>query len=241
MYLGAGLKSSIWSEIASYAGELFYNMCKKNHNNDKVSFMLGQMASFKCGENYYSTKYSPSYIKPKLWWQMVADPTDYLKSLALKLFSIIPHSASCERSFSMLSFIYGKRRQCLSNSTVEMIAKIRYYSLSNMKNELNDLLTNKESELELKTLIQECGFYDDDETNDSDDEIDDIIDVDSEIPSHDVYVLIVNNMIDLNNSIFTGDFEEEVHNDSSDDDDEILDDEELDFEIIAKISAPSNM
>ena len=48
-------------------------------------------------------------------------------------------------------------------------------------------------------------------------------------------------MIDLNNSIFTGDFEEEVHNDSSDDDDEILDDEELDFEIIAKISAPSNM
>ena len=171
---------------------------------------------------------------------MVNDPTDYLKSLALKLFSIISHSASCERSFSMLSFIYGKRRQCLSNSTVEMIAKIRYYLLSNMKNELNDLLTNKESELELKTLIQECGFYDDDETDDSDDEIDDIIDVDSEIPSHDVYVLIVNNMIDLNNSIFTGDLEE-VHNDSSDDDDEILDDEELDFEIIAKISAPSNM
>ena len=122
-----------------------------------------------------------------------------------------------------------------------MIAKIRYYSLSNMKNELNDLLTNKKSELELKTLIQECGFYDDDETDDSDDEIDDIIDVDSETSSHDVYVLIVNNMIDLNNSIFTGDFEEEVHNDSSDDDDEILDDEELDFEIIAKISAPSNM
>ena len=57
--------------------------------------MLGQMASFKCGENYYSTKYSPSYIKPKLWWQMVDDPVDYLKSLALKLFSIIPHSTSC--------------------------------------------------------------------------------------------------------------------------------------------------
>src|SRR3954453_17387281 len=110
---------------------------------------------------------------------MVDDPTDYLKSLALKLFSIISHSTSCEISFSMLSFIYGKRRQCFSNSTVEMIAKIKYYSLSNMKNELNDLLTNKESELELKTLIQECGFYDDDE-------IDDIIDVDSKTSSHDV-------------------------------------------------------
>ena len=106
---------------------------------------------------------------------------------------------------------------------------------------MNDLLANKESELELKTLIQECGFYNDNETDDdSDDEIDDIIDVDSETPSHDVYVLIINNMIDLNNSIFTGDFKEEIHNDSSDDN-EILDDEELDFEIIAKISAPLNM
>ena len=49
-------------------------------------------------------------------------------------------------------------------------------------------------------------------------------------------------MIDLNNSIFTGNVKREVHNDSSDDDDESLDDdEELDFEIVARISAPSNM
>jgi hypothetical protein len=172
---------------------------------------------------------------------MVDDPTDYLKSLALKLFSIIPHSASCERSFSMLSFIYGKRRQCLSNLTIEMIAKIRYYLLSNVNNELN-YLTNNESESELKNLIQECGFYDDEEEiNDSDDEIDDIIDDDDEIPSHDVYVLIINNIIDLNNSIFTGDFEEVVQNDSSDDDEILDNDEELDFERIAKMPAPSNM
>jgi hypothetical protein len=241
LYLGAGLKSAIWSDIATYAGELFYHMSKKNHSNDKVAFMIGQMANFKCGETYYSTKYSSSYIKPKTWWQMVDDPTDYLKSLALKLFSIIPHSAACERSFSMLSFLYGKRRQCLSISTIEMIAKIRSYLISNIKNELNHL-TNEESESELKILIQECGFYDDDEDDDSNDEDDDIFDDDSEIPSHEVYVLVVNNMIDLNNSIFTGDFEEEVHDNSSDDDDELLDnDEELDFEVIAKISAPLNM
>ena len=85
------------------------------------------------------------------------------------------------------SYIRLINGRCLNlNSTVEMITKIRYYLLSNMKNELNDLLANKKSELELKTLIQECGFYDDDETDDdSDDEIDDIIDVDSKTPSHD--------------------------------------------------------
>jgi len=41
---------------------------------------------------------------------MVKDPNDFLKSLALKLFSITPHSAAYERAFSILGFLYGKRR-----------------------------------------------------------------------------------------------------------------------------------
>lgn len=63
-------------------------MSKKNHSNDKVARMIGQMASFKCGKGYYKTKYVSSYIKPSVWWSMVDDPDDYLKSLSLKLFSI---------------------------------------------------------------------------------------------------------------------------------------------------------
>lgn len=217
-------------------------MNKNNHSNDKVEILVGQMASFKCRETYYATKYSSSFVKPKTWWQMIDDPNKYLKKLALKLFSITPHSASCERTFSMLSFLYGKKRQSLSISSIEMIAKIRNYLLSNMKNELNHL-TKEKSELELKTLIQESGFYDDDEDDDENDENVDVFDDEiNEIPSRVEYSLAVNNMIDLNNSIFTGDAEREVHNDSSDDDDESLDDdEELDFEIVARISAPSNM
>ena len=60
------------------------------------------MASFKCLESYYSTEWSSSFVTPKVWWKMVNDPNDYLKSLALKLFSITPHSAACERAFLML-------------------------------------------------------------------------------------------------------------------------------------------
>lgn len=219
-------------------------MNKNNHSNDKVEILVGQMASFKCRETYYATKYSSSFVKPTTWWQMIDDPNKYLKKLALKLFSITPHSASCERTFSMLSFLYGKKRQSLSISSIEMIAKIRNYLLSNMKNELNHL-TKERSELELKTLIQESGFYDDDEDDDENDENVDVFDDEiNEIPSRVEYSLAVNNMIDLNNSIFTGDAaEREVHNDSLDDDDDesLDDDEELDFEIVARISAPSNM
>jgi hypothetical protein len=89
--------------------------------------MVAQMANFKCSEGHYSTKYVSSYIKLKIWWSMVDDSDNYLKSLSLKLFSITPHSVASERAFSMLDFLYGKRRQRLSLSTIEMIARIRFF------------------------------------------------------------------------------------------------------------------
>jgi len=102
-------------------------MSKNNHSNDKVARMVAQMADFKCNEGHYLTKKVSSYIKPKIWWNMINDPDDYLRSLSLKLFSITPHSVASERAFSMLGFLYGKRRQRLSLSTIEMIAKIRFF------------------------------------------------------------------------------------------------------------------
>ena len=217
-------------------------MSKKNQNNNNVNYLIGQISNFKCEETYYSTKYSSSYFSPKTWWKMVEDPNDFLKSLALKLFSITPHSAACERAFSMLGFLYGKRRQCLNISTIEMLAKIRYYLISNMRNELNHS-TNEEFELEV--LIQECGFFNEDEEIDdlADENYDDTYYNDSELlSSREVYVLIVNDVIDLNNSVFTGDSTGEMHNDSSDNDEFSGEEEEkLDIESLAKISAPPNM
>ena len=241
------MKLSTWNTLTTYAGKLFWSMSKKNHSNDKVARMIDQMANFKCSEGHYSTKYVSSYIKPKIWWNMVDDPDDYLKSLSLKLFSITPHSAASERAFSLLSFLYGKRRQRLSLSMIKMIAKIRFFLLSNSSNELNHLREDV-SEAKLKILIEECGFFDDDEEEDEGDDLDnnniysdlDII-PSHQVPLHQVHVLIINNMIDLNNYVFTGEPEGE-HNNTSDDEEvsEILD-EELDFEQIDKISAPANM
>jgi hypothetical protein len=217
-------------------------MSKKNHSNNKVARMIAQMANFKCNDGHYSSKNtSSSYLKPKVWWNMVDDPDDYLKSLLLKLFSITLHSVASERAFLMLGFLYEKRRQRLSLSTIEMIAKIRFFLLSNSSNELNHLREGV-SETELKMLIKKCGLFNDDEEDDDDydDDNDDysVLDI---LLSHEVYVLIINNMIDLNNHIFTGESEGE-HNRASDDDEvsEALD-EELDFEIIDRILAPANM
>ncbi|RIA90765.1 hypothetical protein C1645_822905 [Glomus cerebriforme] len=100
--------------------------------------------------------------------------------------------------------------------------------------------------MELKMLIKECDLFDDDNTKENDDDHNDdhnnedynVLDI---LLSHKVYVLIINNMIDLNNHIFTEELEGE-HNSISNDDkvSEALN-EELDFEIIDRILAPANM
>ena len=223
----------------TYAGKIFWSMSKKNHSNEKVARMVGQMANFKCCVGHYKTEYASSYVKPSVWWSMIDDPDNYLKSLSLKLFSITPHSVASERAFSMLGFLYGKRRQRLSLSTIEMIAKIRFFLLSNSSNELNHLREDV-SEAELKMLIKECGFLDDEEEEEEEDADLDYSDLDI-IPSHEVQVLIINNMIDLNNHVFTGELEGERNNALSDDEVSEILDEELDFELIDKISAPANM
>jgi hypothetical protein len=59
--------------------------------------------------------------------------------LAIKLFSITPHSASCERIFSSLGWFFGKRQQRLNIKTLQSMAKIHRYSLSNMKTSVGHL------------------------------------------------------------------------------------------------------
>src|SRR5271170_7650181 len=116
---------------------------------------------------------------------MIDNLDDYLKSLSLKLFSITPHSVASERAFSMLGFLYGKRRQRLNLSMIKMIARIRFFLLLNSSNELNHLRKGV-SEMELKILIKKYDFFDDDSED---------LDIP---PSHEVHVLnvlIINDMI----------------------------------------------
>ncbi|CAJ0629518.1 16623_t:CDS:2 [Entrophospora sp. SA101] len=104
LYHGVGLKSTIWPNLTKYAGEIFWNMNKKNHSNNKVAELIGQMANFKCSEGVFSIQYSSSYTRPRTWWQVIDDSNEYVKSLAIKIFSI----TACERAFSALGFCMEK-------------------------------------------------------------------------------------------------------------------------------------
>ncbi len=142
----------------------------------------------------------------------------------------------------MLGFLYDKRRQSLNLSTIKMMIKIWYYLFSNIKKELNYSI--EETENDLKILLDKCGFFDKNEKDEvnNDNFFDNSNEELLEILLHEIQVLIINNFVNLSNSVFTREFEE-TNNYSSNkngENEENLDDE-LDFKVIIKILAPLNM
>src|ERR1044071_8724103 len=135
---------------------------------------------------------------------MVDDYNGYLKKLAIKLFSIILHSVTCERTFSMLNFLYGKKKQSLNLNTIKMMSKIQYYLLINIKQELGHF-NREETEIELKDLIEKCGFFDDDLDENDENENDENYENNNEeleIPVYEVQVLIINSVVDMSHLVF---------------------------------------
>ncbi|KAG0125093.1 hypothetical protein HOY82DRAFT_493410, partial [Tuber indicum] len=62
----------------------------------------------------------PTYI-----WRLVPDSAKDLKLLALRLYSVCPNSASCERVLSSFGVIHSKLKNILSLEKVAAIAKVK--------------------------------------------------------------------------------------------------------------------
>jgi hypothetical protein len=99
----------------------------------------------------------------------------YLQRIALKLLSIVPHLANCERIFSVLRWFYGQRRTKLNTNRISMMAKIHSYYVSNAKNQLQyygNLLSDNEVQNQIIYATQNLTDFQ--EIND-DDEFDTIL------------------------------------------------------------------
>ncbi|CAG8806417.1 42397_t:CDS:1 [Gigaspora margarita] len=144
-------------------------------------------------------------MTPFMWWSFVENKFDNLKILAKKIFAITPHSASCERTFSILSWFYRKKRQRLSLKNLESLTKIQHHNLFNAHKELSYSAKNK-TEDELVAMIQGLYLFDDKnyseeiENNNENSESDN--DNDLVIPNHQVVVLVINDVVDLNHRMF---------------------------------------
>ena len=151
---------------------------------------------------------------PKIWWLSTDDTNDNLQRLALQVLGITPHSAGCERVFSTLGWIYGKRRTQLSISLVESMAKIRSFQMIKIREELK--YGQNYSVRQLRDMVEET-MDDIDDDGDDDDNLDDV-EMEQEplvIPDNEVFVLI-ENIFDLNDIPFIRNPDDP--NDDNDDD-----------------------
>jgi hypothetical protein len=147
------------------------------------------MRKYKQYREPYNEEYELSYDTPESWWLSVEDQYDYLQDLALKIFSITPHSASCERIFSTLGWLYGKRRQRLSLSKIEAMAKIRSFNISNIKKELA-FASQTFTEAELRDMVMESTFLMDDDDDDDEHNDDDFENTSIDTSNNNIYVAI---------------------------------------------------
>ena len=81
--------------------------------------------------------YNPKSESPYSWWLTYEDLEELpLVSLAIKMFSITPSEAGCERNFSILKWFYGDRRTSLDINRIELMSMIRSFWMTNIKREM---------------------------------------------------------------------------------------------------------
>lgn len=141
------------------------------HKQKSCKDLLEQLRAYKLKKAPYNTEFSStSSESPIDWWLTIFDGNNQLQRLATKLFSISPHSASCERQFSSLGWFFGNRRQRLNLETVESLGKVHRYILSNAEKELSYTKTYEEDYI--RNLVSMATVNNDDEYDDLPDDSD---------------------------------------------------------------------
>ncbi|CAB5211436.1 unnamed protein product [Rhizophagus irregularis] len=234
-YKGAGLKFGAFSLIANYAGELWQKMGKSKKSCEKL---LAQMRIYKeqiCivngKPNPYVAPYTIGSDTPLMWWNTCEVKPNYLQRLAIKLFSITPSSAACERMFSSLGWLYGKCRTRLEINKLEGLAKVYQFNLSTAAEKFHK--TQTEISPETMKNIAETVF------NEFEEEafLEESENAELPNPAEHLYTneqdlnLDISNMINFQSSIFNSNGNNNEHEESSDDESSDEDDEDDEYDV----------
>lgn len=148
--------------------EVLVMLTKNNHNKRKAGeVLLSQLRDYQLRHPPYNASYTHNFDVPLKWWKTCHMDPPYLQFLAVKLFSISPHAASCERVWSICGWIYGTRRTRLLVENLDAIAQIHSYYIANNKSELTHHGIGK-SEEEIRQVLKDAELYEDEEEMDLD-------------------------------------------------------------------------
>lgn len=108
------------------------------HDQNSCEKLLSQLRKYKTKRAPFNQPYNFKSDTPFIWWETAQNTREEweLQTLALRLFAITPHSASCERSFSVLGWFYGQRRTNLTVERVEAMCKLHTFYITNANREL---------------------------------------------------------------------------------------------------------
>lgn len=218
--LGSGLQKGQFRRIAKTAGDIWQKMGK-----DLASgyILISHLRLYKTYEYPYNESYEPKYDIPLKWWETIESEPDYLQELALKLLAIVPNSASCERNFSLLSWLTNNRRLQLKVENLESIAKMCCFYNNNAKKELSYFSANMTESQVLQILNEANGqILLEEEENIYQDELPLSIDrPSSNTRSATALNLFLESSLKLDEQIFNEDLEYTLDDDSSDSSDSI--------------------
>src|SRR4051812_14503489 len=99
--------------------------------------LLTQLRQFKRKDPPFNLDYDSNFETPFAWWLTYEESDEMpLVSLAIKMFSITPSEAGCERNFSVLKWFYGDHWTRLDISRIESMSMMRSYWITNVKKEM---------------------------------------------------------------------------------------------------------
>jgi hypothetical protein len=134
--------------------------------------LLTQLRQFKRNNPPFNLDYDSKSETPFAWWLTYEESEEMpLVSLAIKLFSITPSEAGCERNFSVLKWFYGDRRTRLNINRIESMSMMRSFWMTNIKKEMafhgKEITADDLRQcIRISTVIDELDEYDfDDDTS----------------------------------------------------------------------------
>ena len=105
-------------------------------NEQSIVILISQLQKYWLNKIPYDLSYNISRNTSIIWWLTCPERLIYLQRIAIKLFSIIPYLANCERIFSVLKWFYEQWHTRLDSNQILKMAKI--YQLKYYGNLLSD-------------------------------------------------------------------------------------------------------
>lgn len=199
--------------------------------------LCSQLLKYRNAESPFHQPFSQSDDIIK-WWTSLETEPPVLQEYALRLFSICPNSASCERGFSICGWISSKRRLKLGVEKLESMVKLISYYRSNVSSELafyGKPVNKDSSRLDHKELIAIVNetLAEGDEDDNEDDNIQQLTTDGHIIPNHEVRIFI-EDTINLSDQAIIRELGELLINEEDEENDENEKNDENEEEIPGK-------